>query len=108
MKLSRADITPELLRERLTYCPTTGVFRWRTGTNTGKPAGHIKSGYVRIAIGGVNVFAHRAAWAIAHGKWPDEVVDHINRDRQDNRLENLRDVSGAVNAKNKGKRGRLK
>ncbi len=108
MRLSRSDITPELLRERLSYCPTTGVLRWKVGPNAGKPAGGVKSGYVRIAISGVNVFAHRAAWAITHGKWPNEVIDHINRNRQDNRLENLRDVSGTENARNKGKRGRIR
>lgn len=107
-KINRSDLTPEMLRERLSYCPTTGVIRWKDGPNAGKPAGHEKSGYLRIAFGGVNVFAHRAAWAITHGKWPDDVIDHINRDRKDNRLENLRDVSGLENARNKSKRGRLK
>lgn len=44
--------------------------------------------------------AHRVAWLLTHGEWPDGEVDHINGVRTDNRLANLRDVSTADNRKN--------
>lgn len=44
---------------------------------------------------------HRVVWAVVHGVWPDGVIDHINRDTTDNRVENLRIVTSAGNAKNK-------
>jgi len=45
--------------------------------------------------------AHRVVWALAHGQWPVDEIDHINGDRADNRLVNLRSVTGAENKRNK-------
>jgi hypothetical protein len=47
----------------------------------------------------VSILAHRAAWAITHGRWPIG-VDHINGDRSDNRLENLREADQQTNLRN--------
>lgn len=46
--------------------------------------------------------AHRVIWAYHYGEWPDGYIDHINGNRADNRLENLRVVSPSDNAKNNG------
>jgi len=43
---------------------------------------------------------HRLAWFIVNGKIPDDEIDHINRDRADNRINNLRDVCKLINGKN--------
>lgn len=43
---------------------------------------------------------HRVIWAIATGKWPDELIDHINMNRLDNRLENLRQATHSQNQMN--------
>lgn len=44
--------------------------------------------------------AHRIAWFIVHGRLPDGDIDHINQNRSDNRIENLRDVSRSINQRN--------
>jgi hypothetical protein len=44
--------------------------------------------------------AHRIIWAIHYGQWPDGQIDHINHDRADNRIKNLRVVSHLDNHRN--------
>jgi hypothetical protein len=72
----------------------------------GTQAGIAKKGYktLRLTPGGrrLQLQAHRVIWALVHGKWPDQHIDHINRNRSDNRPENLRDVSPDVNQRNNG------
>lgn len=48
----------------------------------------------------VHLYVHRTVWALCHGAWPVEEIDHINGDRQDNRVENLRQVSRSENMLN--------
>lgn len=47
-----------------------------------------------------NFFAHRVAWCLHTGSWPKQEIDHINGDRSDNRIENLREVDRATNSRN--------
>lgn len=77
--------------------------------NVGRLAGRINArGYVIVTLRVDGLYrkfsAHRIVWAMAHGAWPEQEIDHINRDRADNRLFNLRDVSRAVNQGNKAVR----
>ena len=46
---------------------------------------------------------HRLVWALVHGAWPADQIDHINGDPEDNRIENLRVVSNAENQRNRGR-----
>lgn len=46
-------------------------------------------------------YAHRVAWAIHHGSWPNGEIDHINGDPSDNRIANLRDVTRSINMRNR-------
>ena len=100
-------ITAEEARALLNYDPNTGEFTWKVshGSNgkirEGKKTGvkHNK-GYVKICINKRQYQAHRIAWLITHGKWPTGVIDHIDRDRSNNRLSNLRDISSVENSHN--------
>lgn len=56
-----------------------------------------KYGYYVIQSGGKRHMLHRFIWFIVHGVWPEKVIDHVNCDKKDNRLENLEDVSIAEN-----------
>ena len=75
-----------------------------TGDVTG-PSGKILRaktglGYLMTYVGGKSTLIHRLAWRIHYGRWPTE-IDHINGDRGDNRIINLREVTRAENLKNK-------
>lgn len=58
------------------------------------------NGYIYARLMGRAIYAHRAAWAISYGEWPKGDIDHINGDRADNRIANLRDVSRQENMRN--------
>lgn len=58
-----------------------------------------KDGYLRIKVDGATVLAHRIVWKMINGDEPD-YIDHINGDRADNRIENLRPVSSSENKSN--------
>lgn len=95
-------ITIERLHEVLSYDPATGIFRWivrkSKSAKIGKIAGSkTTQGYCYIQLDGTRFFAHRLAWLYVHGKWPSDEIDHINHDRFDNRLNNLRSASRAEN-----------
>jgi len=93
-------ITQERLKEVLSYDPDTGVFTW---LDSGKVAGlpHTK-GYLRMSLDGGKYLMHRLAWLYVHGKFPDNQIDHINHGKKDNRICNLRDVTGSQNQMNRG------
>lgn len=109
--------TPEELRQLLDYDPETGKLFWkerplslfpdaRSGKiwNTrfaGKEALPVQYiGYHAGLIFGSKVLGHRVVWAIHTGEWPVDEIDHINGDRTDNRIANLRAVSHRENCKN--------
>jgi hypothetical protein len=105
--MAKADLSAERARELLDYDPATGAFThkaWRGhGRRPGEVAGclHSQSGYRRISIDGHDYQAHRLVWLWVHGRWPENFIDHINGRRDDNRLENLRDVHDMANRENR-------
>lgn len=105
MSEAKSTLSVERLREVLDYDAATGVFRWKielgTRTRVGAEAGFIcDQGYRTIRIDRSNYTAGRLAWAYVHGCWPKLFVDHMNGDRADNRLTNLREASKSVNVQN--------
>lgn len=92
------------LRTRLSYDDETGNFTWikhRLKKMLGKKAGGAHSnGYIRIRVDGVSYFAHRLAFMFIHDRLPDGEIDHINRDKTDNRICNLRGSTIAENRSN--------
>lgn len=86
------------------YNPETGSITWavrRFGVRYGSEAGTDHKGYKRVKIDSKLILAHRLAWAIHYGVWPSEELDHINRNRSDNRIANLRESSRSGNMVNR-------
>jgi len=89
------------LRQTFVYDAATGLF-YRVGRYPVRPSGRADpKGYIVIKIKGRVYFAHRLAWLYIYGEWPSEIIDHINRERDDNRICNLRDVSSSQNNLNR-------
>jgi hypothetical protein len=104
------SLTAAVLAGYLSYESQTGHLTWlkRLGRGCiGAVAGSkARNGYVRIKLFGRDYSAHRLAWLMHYGAWPEQPIDHINGDKADNRIANLRLASVAQNAWNmKAKRG---
>jgi len=65
----------------------------------------VSTGYQRIGFGGKQYAAHRVAWMLTTGEWPDRHIDHINGMRDDNRFSNLRLATHSENQMNRRPRG---
>jgi len=109
--MAKVDLSAARLRELLHYDAATGLFSWvqrRHAHRKDAPVGSWKGKYRRVKIDGTAYPLHRLVWLFVHGKWPCGVVDHINGDPSDNRIENLRDVTVAANIQNQKKAHRDK
>jgi hypothetical protein len=99
------SLTVERVRELLDYNQQTGIFTRKVRQNNrmkvGEVAGSNNGGYVCLSVDGKTYKAHRLAWFYSFGSWPENVVDHINGKKDDNRLSNLRDVTHRHNAQNR-------
>jgi len=99
-------LTQKRLKEVLRYNQDTGAFTWNEKISrkvvVGKEAGSLNRnlGYIYISIEGVRYLAHRLAWLYTSGAWPKRQIDHIDHNRENNSIYNLRDVSHQENSMN--------
>ena len=102
----RQSIDHAALLERLSYGPETGVLTWRCDkgpAKAGRRAGcSFWDGYRRVKIDGVTYQEHRLIWFYVHGRWPEQCLDHIDGNRANNALVNLREATHSQNSHNYG------
>lgn len=116
--MAAESLSAESLQSLLSYDAETGRLFWRTRRidefNDARATGIFNTrfaglpaltavtaqGYLRGTILGKNYLAHRVAWALFHGEWPCDLIDHINGDPLDNRICNLRAATASQNRRN--------
>lgn len=109
------ELTQEYLKECFNYDPTTGNLIWKERPRgrfrthatyrksvsfIGRVAGatHL-NGYRSVSLDRKVYYVHRLVWLWHTGKMPTLVLDHINRNPSDNRIENLRECTHALNCR---------
>lgn len=124
MKVKAPLVTAEQLAELVHIDQATGLLTWKPRAAHwfhGKTASEVArianswnalhpgraafahssgNGYLHGCLFGIKHYAHRIVWALAYGAWPTAGIDHINGDKRDNRMANLRDVVHAENCRN--------
>ena len=109
--MNRKNLTEAELQELLLRMKKNYTYDAKSGRLTSSRLGRAikgkklgKKGYLcvlcRLDKRQVYVYLHHAVWAICKGCWPEQQIDHINGNKGDNRIENLREVSGSENNMN--------
>ncbi len=99
-------MTPDDVKAMMAYDPQTGNFIWKVRRGqaaVGKIAGTPHNqGYIQIKVGEKVILAHRLAWFVTYGEVPSCDIEHINGNKLDNRIANLRLATRSQNMANKG------
>lgn len=101
-------VSLERLKALLRYDPETGRWFWAIDRHhlrkKGDAAGCMDcAGYIIIKVDKTNFYTHRLAWLYMTGEWPRHQIDHIDRNRSNNRWSNLREATKAQNGANSRK-----
>lgn len=107
MSRSREKLSAEYVRRLFRYDPATGDLFWlvnrRGQTKAGDRAGSSNGdGQLRISIDGRKFCVHQIIWLWVTGVWPEELIDHRDLDRSNNRWGNLREATKSQNSSNRG------
>ena len=95
------DLTPELLHSLFRYEDGKLIRRVNSRkAKAGAEAGFKSGRYLRVRVNGKQHMVHRIVFMMHHGYLP-EVLDHINNDAFDNRIENLREATQSQNCMNR-------
>lgn len=105
MNKIKRDLNYQYVRQLFDYNATSGNLIWitkRQRINVGDIAGSLdkNNGYYTVRIDGKLYKNHRIIWLWYYGYNPENIIDHINRIRIDNRIINLREVSPSCNSIN--------
>jgi hypothetical protein len=97
--------SPAQIARLLSYDPLTGELTWKTDVGNrglaGRVAGYFDGRYRRVQIEGNAYLAHRLAWCLRVGDWPEEFIDHADGDKTNNKWLNLRSASAGDNQANR-------
>lgn len=98
-------LTLEKANKAWTYDPVIGELYWnvstRYGISAGSKAGSFDGRYWRVKFEGKNYKRSRLAWLMFTGKWPEHQIDHINGEKVDDRIVNLREATASQNSANR-------
>ena len=102
----------EIIEKYFYYCYESGNFIWKVNRGNGRknsPAGNLRSdGYLRIQLFGKNYYAHVLVWVYFYGKFSDFDIDHIDGNRANNKIQNLREATRNQNCQNQKKQNKNK
>ncbi len=108
------ELSPSDMQKLAEYDHETGLLIWRARDGAevwnakyaGRPALNSNDGrgYRQGLFLGRKLYAHRAIWAVVYGCWPDGEIDHIDGNRSNNRIDNLRVATRAENNRNTSSR----
>lgn len=109
-------LTQDYIKERFSYNQKTGHLSWKNRPEhdfiskkyqsifnarfANKESGSFCNGYLRTQIDKKSYFNHLIIWVYVYGRYPEKNIDHIDGNRANNKIENLREVTKLENAKN--------